>query len=333
MEHGVVAGVDDGGDPRRLDDLVAGRAGSARHRRRRRSTVTSLIAAPAQPAVQATRASAVADHENRRRCVRRQRPARAAVVVVEHPDAAGEGVAVAERRRARRRRRRPRGSSRRGGDDRHAAALGLEDREAEPLVERGVGEGGGVVEQPGLDVVVDGPGRHDAARTAAASRSMAASRAALSSPGAPASTRAASSTAARAERGDERGQVLAPLDRAEGEHVGPAVEAGEPRSGAPAARRTGGGPRWTTSTSRHRGARLGGRRGVARRVHAWRRGASPGAPRRPAGRPARPASGCARNQQSYTDTTPAAGSAGRRSSCRGRRRRRRASGRPAGGRA
>ena len=104
---------------------------------------------------------------------------------------------------------------------------------------------------------------------AAGSRSTAASSAALSSPGAPASTRAASSSAARANAAVERREVLAALDRAEGEHEGPAVEVGEPWVGQVRRRLVDG--EWTEvddlDVAGTEEFTDGGRRGVARRVH------------------------------------------------------------------
>jgi len=88
---------------------------------------------------------------------------------------------------SRRRPLRSRGSSRRAWRRPAGRPAGLEDREAEPLVERRIGEGPGVVEEPRLRGVIDRPGaRPRAGRRGRARRSP--HHASASSPAAPAIT-------------------------------------------------------------------------------------------------------------------------------------------------
>ena len=167
-------------------------------------------------------ASAVAAHENRATLARPAATSRRAVLVVgeDAQQGGGEGVAVAERDEL--------GAV--AGDLGDRAGAGGDDRQPDRPGPRGSGtrsprratgrraRGRGAAATPWWRRRPV-PGRTTRRRAAGGRAATAASRAALSSPGAPARTSAAPSVAAGgAERGDERGEVLAPLDGAEGEH-------------------------------------------------------------------------------------------------------------------
>ena len=245
----------------------------------------------------------------------------------------GEGILVADGRRARRRRRRPRGSSRRVSPRRARRRSG--PRGSGSRTPRRARDRRGTAAWCSSQALVSppiGPGRITRARVAAGSRSTAASSAALSSPGAPASTRAASSSAARRRtRPTSAGRFLRRST------VPRASTYGRPsRSASHAAGGCAGGcvdGEWTEVDDLD--ARAPRRSRTAAAV-AWLDACTvaPRCTRRRNTSPARRTSGdasagLARNQQSYTDTSAGpAGSAARRSWCRGRPRRRRASDRP-----
>ena len=306
MEHGVVAGVDDGGDARRASTTSS----SAAQEPRRADAPAddgdvgwrrSVIGPPARTggtgwtsAVGGRAATRTGrGWRGRRRSARPRRcvvveqawrgaPARASASpsgTSAAPSPATSGIE-------------PASVATTGSAD----LLGLEDREAEALVERRVGEHPGVAEQPRLRGVVDGSRPHDRrAGRPGPSASTAASTASASSPPPPAMTSRASrwSAASGTERGDERRQVLAPFERAERERRTAGRRARGPRVRWPRRRGTGSasGPRWMTSTR----SAPSSSRTPRRRWRGWTRGrrALPATRRRstsPARRtPARPA--------------------------------------------